>query len=39
MKSTVKFHNIVDDNKNWIKIIKTIDGLKLYKWIREIIYH
>lgn len=28
-----------DDNKNWIEIIKTVDGVKLYKWTREIEYY
>ena len=28
-----------DKNKNWLEIIKTVDGVKLYKWIREIEYY
>ena len=28
-----------DKNKNWIEIIKTVDGKDLYKWKREIEYY
>lgn len=28
-----------DSNKNWIEIIKTVNGVALYKWIREIEYY
>lgn len=28
-----------DNNKNWIEIIKIVNGVKLYKWVREIEYY
>jgi hypothetical protein len=28
-----------DNNKNWIEILKTVDGVALYKWVREIEYY
>lgn len=28
-----------DTNKNWIEIIKSVDGVKRYKWTREIEYY
>ena len=28
-----------DDNKNWIEIIKTVNDLEQYKWVRELEYY
>lgn len=28
-----------DNNNNWIEILKTVNGAKLYKWVREIEYY
>lgn len=39
IKYTVLYSYKYDTNKNWIEIIKTVDGVKLYKWIREIEYY
>jgi hypothetical protein len=38
-KFNISFSYKFDDNKNWIEIIKTVDGVKLYKWTREIEYY
>lgn len=35
----ISFSYKYDNNKNWIEIIKTVNGIKLYKWIREIEYY
>lgn len=28
-----------DNNNNWIEILKTVDSVNLYKWVREIEYY
>lgn len=28
-----------DNNKNWIEIIKSVNGVELFKWVREIEYY
>lgn len=28
-----------DNNKNWVEIIKTVNGVDLFKWVREIEYY
>ncbi len=28
-----------DNNKNWVEIIKTVNGIDLFKWVREIEYY
>lgn len=38
-KHNVSFKYKYDSNNNWIEIIKTVDGVDLYKWIREIEYY
>ncbi|WKL43586.1 hypothetical protein [Flavobacterium sp. ZE23DGlu08] len=39
VKYNISYSYKYDDNKNWTEIIKTVDGVKLYKWIREIEYY
>ncbi|MDN3690966.1 hypothetical protein QWZ06_01120 [Chryseobacterium tructae] len=36
---TITFKYTFDKDKNWIKIIKNVDGKDLYKWIRKIEYY
>ncbi|GGF16372.1 hypothetical protein [Flavobacterium limi] len=41
---TIIHHKILytykyDDNKNWVEMIKTVNGVDLYKWVREIEYY
>lgn len=38
-KYVVSFKYKYDKNKNWIEIIKNVDGDDLYKWIRDIEYY
>nr|WP_315246613.1 hypothetical protein [uncultured Flavobacterium sp.] len=28
-----------DNNRNWVEIIKTVNGIDLFKWVREIEYY
>ena len=35
----VDFEYKYDDKGNWNEIIKKVDGMKLYKWIRQIEYY
>ena len=36
---TCKFEYTFDDKKNWIEIVKYVNGEKLYVWKRKIIYY
>lgn len=38
-KYRVRFTYKFDVNKNWIEIIKSVNGVRLYKWTREIEYY
>ncbi|WP_339836956.1 hypothetical protein [uncultured Flavobacterium sp.] len=38
-KSTSTFSYKYDNKNNWIEIVKNVDGIDLYKWIREIEYY
>ena len=38
-KYNVSYSYKYDQYKNWIEIIKTVDGKDLYKWKREIEYY
>lgn len=38
-KYVISFKYKYDKNRNWIEIIKNVDGEDLYKWIREIEYY
>ncbi|MEW5677217.1 hypothetical protein ABGT15_12960 [Flavobacterium enshiense] len=38
-KYTILYKYKYDNYNNWIEIIKTVDGIDLYKWIREIEYY
>jgi len=38
-KYTILYKYKYDSHNNWIEIIKTVDGVDLYKWIREIEYY
>ncbi|RRO18551.1 hypothetical protein [Flavobacteriaceae bacterium 14752] len=35
---SIKFSYKFDDKNNWIEILKTVNGVKRYKWIRTIEY-
>jgi hypothetical protein len=36
---TIKFSYKFDSEGNWIEILKTVDDVELYKWLREIEYY
>ena len=38
-KYNITYSYKFDSNKNWIEIIKSVNGDKLYKWTREIEYY
>lgn len=38
-KYKISYSYKFDDKKNWVEIIKTVDGVQLYKWTREIEYY